>query len=39
MKTDMNDRMNDCKAFWIFVTVATLTGAVFIVLSSGVGNG
>lgn len=39
MNLDMNDRMDGCKAFWIFVSVATLAGAVFIVLSSGVGNG
>lgn len=36
MKPDMNDRMDNSKAFWIFVTVATLAGTVFIVLSSGV---
>lgn len=35
MKPDMNDRMDGCKAFWIFIGVATLAGAVFIVLSSG----
>lgn len=38
MSTDMNDRMDGCKAFWFFVGVATLAGAVFIVLSSGVGQ-
>jgi len=39
MKTDMNDRMDGCKAFWTFIVIATLSVAVFIVLSSGVGNG
>ena len=36
MKHDMNDRLDNSKAFWIFITLATLAGAVFIVLSSGV---
>lgn len=36
MKPDMNDRLDNSKAFWIFITLAALTGAVFIVLSSGV---
>jgi hypothetical protein len=36
MNHDMNDRMDGCKAFWAFIGIATLAGAVFIVLSSGV---